>query len=147
MKPDPGDGPGVPPENVLNHIRIPFVRRATITHRGRSSEVFTIDLGIAGVYVEYPEPLAIGEAVDLRFPWPGNEIPLEARCRVAWRHEARSSLVSKALPAGVGLQFLELSERDRSMIREHMEDHCRRHPRIRRFLRHWPQSERGGDDP
>jgi len=26
-------------------------------------------------------------------------------------------------------------------------EYCRQNPRVRRFLRHWPDAERKGDDP
>ena len=137
----------VPPEDVLRRLRIPFVQRASLTHKGKDRDVFIIDVGLAGVYIEHPEPLAVGEGVQIRFPLPGNEIPVLARCRVAWRHAGEKNLTSKSLPPGVGLEFVELSELDRTRVREHVLEHCRRHPRVRRFLRHWPESELKGDDP
>jgi hypothetical protein len=137
----------LPTEDVLRRIRIPFVQRATLTRRSESEDVFVIDVGLAGVFVEHPEALPVGEAVVIRFPLPGNEIPLVARCRVAWRHQGDSRLVSKALPPGIGLEFVELPEKDQTRIREYVENHCRQNPRVRRFLRHWPEAEREGDDP
>jgi hypothetical protein len=142
---DPREGD--PPEAVLRKIRIPFVQRATLTHRGASEEVFIIDVGLAGVFVEHREPLAAGEGAVVQFPLPGNEIPITARCRVAWSHVPAQRLVSKHLPPGMGLEFVELDERGRERIREHVLDHCRQNPRVRRFLRHWPAGQRTGDDP
>jgi hypothetical protein len=147
QKEDAHRGSDLPTEDVLRRIRIPFVRRATVSYRGKTQDVFTIDVGLAGVFVESPEMLPIGEPVEVRFSLPSNEIPLVVQCRVAWRHEAGKALVSKYLPPGIGLEFKSLSRRDQIMIREHVEDHCRRHPTVRRFLRHWPEAERSGDDP
>ena len=136
-----------PSEEVLRRLRIPFVHKASLTRGAQTQDVFTIDMGLAGVFIEFPEAPAVGEAVAIRFPLPGNEIPISAKCRVAWRHAGGRTLQSKSLPPGVGLQFLELSEMDRTRIREHVLEHFRRHPRVRRFLRHWPESELKGDDP
>jgi hypothetical protein len=72
---------------------------------------------------------------------------MRARCRVAWWHPAEEKLASKSLPAGAGLQFLDMSEADRVRLRAYLEDYCRQDPRVRRFLRHWPDAERVGDDP
>lgn len=143
--PDAPDG--IPSEEVLSRIRIPFVQRATLTHRGESRDAFVIDVGLAGVFVEREELLPVGEGVVIRFPLPGNELPIVARCRVAWRHEGDTPLVSKDLPPGVGLEFAEISDLDRRRIREHVVDHLRQPARARRFLRHWPQADRKGDDP
>lgn len=142
----PRDREELPPEPVLDKVRIPFVQKASISHRGGSQEAFTIDLGLAGVFVERSEPLPAGEPVVVSFGIPGYETPLTARCRVAWWH-AGKPLASKSLPPGIGLQFVELSEADRKRVRELVEEHCRQNPRVRRFLRHWPEAELKGDDP
>ena len=42
---------------------------------------------------------------------------------------------------------MEMSESDRTRLREFLEEYCRQNPRVRRFLRHWPDAERVGDDP
>jgi hypothetical protein len=138
---------GVPPEDVLRKLRIPYVHKAVLTRGGQQRDVFTIDVGLSGVYVELGDMPPVGERVSVRFLLPGNEIPIEAACRVAWRHGEGKALSSKSLPPGVGLQFVELGERDKERVREHVLEHCRRHPRVRRFLRHWPESELVGDDP
>ncbi|HXB56519.1 MAG TPA: PilZ domain-containing protein [Vicinamibacteria bacterium] len=139
---------GVPPESVLRKLRIPFVRRATLTHKGGTQEeVFVIDVGLSGVFIERAEPLPVGTEIEIRVSLPGNEIPFAASCRVAWWHPAGQPLPSKELPAGAGLEFVTLSEMDRGRLREQLEDYCRQHPRVRRFLRHWPEAERKGDDP
>ena len=136
-----------PPESVLRQLRIPFVRRAALASSGAVEEVFLIDIGMAGVFVERAEAMAVDEAVEIRFPWPGSEVPFCARCRVAWWHPSGAPLSSKSLPPGAGLQFIEMSAADRERLRELLVDYCRQNPRVRRFLRHWPDSERRGDDP
>ena len=143
----PHDREDVPSEPVLDKVRIPFVQKATITHKGSAQEVFTIDVGLEGVFVEHAEPLPIGEALMVSFGLPGYETPLTARCRVAWWYAGDKPLPSKSLPPGLGLQFVELSEADRRRVRDLVVDHCRQHPRVRRFLRHWPEAELKGDDP
>jgi hypothetical protein len=137
----------LPPESVLRQLRIPFVRRATLASTSRNEEVFLIDIGLAGAFVERSESLPVDEALEIRFPWPGSEIPFAARCRVAWWHPEGAPLSSKSLPPGAGLQFVDMSEADRDRLRALLVDYCRQNPRVRRFLRHWPEAERKGDDP
>lgn len=136
-----------PPESVLQQLRIPFVRRVALVSSARSEDAFMIDIGLAGAFVERAESLPIDELLEIRFPWPGSEIPFSARCRVAWWHPEGGALSSKSLPPGAGLQFVEMSEADRERLRGLLADYCRQNPRVRRFLRHWPEAERQGDDP
>jgi hypothetical protein len=136
-----------PPESVLKQLRIPFVRRVALVSSARLEDAFMIDIGLAGAFVERADSLPIDELLEIRFPWPGSEIPFSARCRVAWWHPEGGALSSKSLPPGAGLQFVEMSEADRERLRALLVDYCRQNPRVRRFLRHWPEAERQGDDP
>jgi len=136
-----------PPESVLQQLRIPFVRRATLVRGEGEEEAFVIDIGLAGVFVERPEALPQNETLSIRFAWPGSERPFEATCRVAWWHPEGESLSSKSLPPGGGLQFVEMSESDGDRLRVLLVEYCQQEPRVRRFLRHWPAAESQGDDP
>jgi hypothetical protein len=136
-----------PPDRVLRQLRIPFVRRATLRHGEKEEDVFVIDIGLSGVFVERAQPLERGETVEIRLAWPGSERPFAARCRVAWWHPEDEPLSSKQLPPGAGLEFVEMSETDGGRLRSLLLDYCSQDPRVRRFLRHWPESERRGDDP
>ena len=136
-----------PPEGVLQQLRIPFVRRATLASSAGTEEVFLIDIGLAGAFIERAEPLPVSQAMEIRVPWPGSEIPFRAQCRVAWWHPQGAPLASKSLPPGAGLQFVEMSGADRQRLRALLVDYCRQNPHVRRFLRHWPDAERKGDDP
>jgi hypothetical protein len=138
---------GRPPDSILRQLRIPFVRRATIVHEGAHEEAFLIDIGLEGVFVEHSEPLPGDQPLEISFAWPGSEIPFRAQCRVAWWHSEGAPLASKSLPPGAGLQFVSMSDSDRERLRAHLVEYCRQHPRVRRFLRHWPDSSRLGDDP
>ena len=137
----------VPPEGVLQQLRIPFVRRVTLVSAARTEEAFMIDIGLAGAFIERAEPMAVDLAIEIHVPWPGSEIPFRASCRVAWWHPEGAPLASKSLPPGAGLQFVDMSSADRDRLRALLVDYCRQNPRVRRFLRHWPDAERQGDDP
>jgi|SRR5512134_1503868 hypothetical protein len=136
-----------PPDEILRQLRIPFVRKATLAWQGGEEETFLIDIGIEGAFVERREPLPNQEEIEISFAWPGSEIPFRSHCRVAWWHSEGAPLSSKSLPPGAGLQFTEMSDHDRDRLRGHLVEYCRQHPRVRRFLRHWPDAERKGDDP
>jgi len=144
-EPTPEDG--VPEEHVLKRLRIPFVRKAKLVRKGQVEDAFVLDLGLEGVFIERTDEMKVGEEAEITLPWPGSEVPLKASCRVAWWHAPGKLLASKSLPPGAGLQFVLMSPTDKSRLREYLEEYCRQHPRVRRFLRHWPESERVGDDP
>ncbi len=135
------------PDEKLQELRIPFVRKAILLREGGEQETFLIDIGLQGVFVEAAEPLRHDERLQIRFSWPGSEVPFQAHCRVAWWHADGAPLASKSLPPGAGLQFTELPDRDRERLREFLVEYCHRNPGVRRFLRHWPEAARQGDDP
>jgi Tfp pilus assembly protein PilZ len=136
-----------PPDLVLRRIRIPLIRKATLTRSdGRGEDLFVIDLGLSGVFVERPEALPPGEKVGIRFLLPGNELPIQAGCRVAWWHPPGAPLVSKSLPAGVGLEFVDVSDRDRERVRAHLLEYLRSHLGPRRFHRQ-RQGGAEGEEP
>src|SRR4051794_25209346 len=93
---------GRPDEPVLRKIRIPCIQRATVALDGGREELFMIDLGLRGVFVERPQPPPEAEAVEIWFALPGNEIPIHARCRLAWVRPQPVAVGPRSLPAGIG---------------------------------------------
>lgn len=125
-----------PPEDVLRKIRVAYVQKAQLVHEKQAREVFIVDLGLAGVFVELAEPIAVGDRAELRFPLPGNDIPVVVGCRVAWWHAPGQE--PRQFPPGIGLTFVDLSESDGARLRAHLVEHCRRPTRDRRFTRSGP---------
>lgn len=132
---------GLPAEPVLRKIRIPFIQRATVAVRGAREDLFIVDLGLRGVFLERPQPLEVGEEIEVWFPLPGNEIAVHARCRVAWWRPPRAGDPSRTLPTGVGVEFVAMADRDAERVRQHLLEYLRRQPRQRRFLRHPEEAE------
>ena len=129
----------------LRAVRIPFIQKAALTVGGRTEHLFLVDLGLHGAFAERAAALPVGETVTLVFTLPGNEIPLTVGCRVAWWHPPDAPLVSKALPAGVGLEFVDWSVEDEARLRRFLEAYLRRSAG-RRFHRPLPLAE-DGDEP
>jgi PilZ domain-containing protein len=126
---------GVPPESVFRKIRIPFIQRAVLVHDGEQEDLFLIDLALRGVFVERAEPLPAAAVVEVTFRLPGNELPIVARCRVAWWRAPEIALTSKTLPAGLGLEFLDTDGEGAGRIRAYLSEYLRGNPRHRRFHR------------
>lgn len=137
----PGAQAALPPDSVLRKLRVSLIQRAILAWDGREEPVFTMDVGLSGVFVERAQPLPVGDTVTVSFALPGNAIPISARCRVAWWHAPQAPLVSKSLPAGLGLEFVSVPDADRVRLRELLIEHWRRDPRARQFVRQWPDSE------
>ena len=68
----------------------------------------------------------MGERVGLSFPLPGNVNKLQAVCRVAWWHSPSAALITKALPAGLGLEFVEMADPHRDRLRTHLLEYLSR---------------------
>jgi Tfp pilus assembly protein PilZ len=140
MTPMPKAAAGAPgPEttdDVIGKVRVPFIQRATLTRNGAEEPLFLVDLGVEGAFAERPDPLPIGETVWLTFRLPGNEIPLAVGCRVAWANARAGRLVTKSLPPGVGLWFVEMEPAARSRLRAYLSEYLR--GGLRRFHRPWP---------
>ncbi len=144
MKAEPGRPAGQPAAATLRAVRIPFIHKAALTAGDRTEELFLVDLGVSGAFAERAAALPVGERVMLRFTLPGNDIALTFTCRVAWWHAPGAPLVSKALPAGVGLEFVDGSDDDRRRLRRYLDDYLQRSAG-RRFHRPLPLSEDGDD--
>lgn len=121
------------PAVAVEKVRIPFVQRASLNLQGACREAFIVDLGLEGVFLESAEAIPPSAEVGIRFPLPGNAIPLSCRGRVAWRHAGGSGR-----PPGIGIEFVAMSADDRERLREFLEAYCRRQGRGRRFARRWP---------
>lgn len=126
----------MPPERVLEKVRIPCVQRAAFTALGRTEPLFVVDLGLHGVFVERGEPLPAGATVDITFPLPGNEIPVRAACRVAWWNPPVDGAAPRSLPPGLGLEFVEMSDADRDRVRRHVVEFLQTNTHLRRFAPH-----------
>jgi hypothetical protein len=125
----------------VRQIRIPFIRRARLRpDGGEDEEVFTVDIGIRGVFVERPDPLPVGRGAEIEFCLPGNTIPVRARCRVIWVLGPDAPPRSRPLPPGLGLEFATFAPGDRARVEAHLAHHLAAHPRERRFQRDWPEA-------
>lgn len=131
----PAAGPETPDE-VVAKVRVPFIQRAVLVRDGVEEPLFLVDLAVEGAFAERSQPLPVGEVVGLRFRLPGNEIPLEIGCRVAWVNLRSGRLVTKSLPPGMGLWFVEMDEPARARLRAYLSDYLR--GGLRRFHRPWP---------
>jgi uncharacterized protein (TIGR02266 family) len=72
---------------------------------------FTRDINEGGLFIETEKLRPTGTEVALRFNLPGNEEPMQTLGRVVWVRSATDQD-----PAGMGIEFDELSDEDRERI-------------------------------
>jgi hypothetical protein len=65
---------------------------------------------------------------------------VRARCRVAWWRSAEKAAQSRT-PAGIGVEFVEISDGDTERLRRHLLEYLQGHAGQRRFLRHPEEAE------
>ncbi|MBI3086381.1 MAG: TIGR02266 family protein, partial [candidate division NC10 bacterium] len=71
------------------------------------------DLSARGIFLRTSEVFPVGEDLLLRFKLPGVAHPFRTAGRVVWSSPTDTP---KGLPAGMGIQFLDLSEEERGTL-------------------------------
>jgi uncharacterized protein (TIGR02266 family) len=94
-------------------IRAPVVVRIEYATVDALFSDFTRNINEGGVFIETDCPGEIDSVVHLRFRLPGTRETLKVTGRVAWIDTG-----SSGRPIGMGVEFENLSERDRDRINE-----------------------------
>lgn len=81
---------------------------------------YSVNLGTGGLFLEMSDPLPAETPLTLEFSLPDRPSKIRCRGRVAWVNEPGKKKKA-TLPAGIGLQFLDLSLDDLHAIREFVE--------------------------
>lgn len=94
-----------------------FSLRLTVTATGKALTFtdFSYDVSEGGIFVETQSPLAVGTHLALEFTLPENPDPIKAKGKIARAVPPEQALPGK--PAGMGIQFLELSSQDAARIK------------------------------
>lgn len=101
---------GLTPGTRRKHVRVNFCTKVQVTHNGTTSELFTANLSLGGIYLETTEPFAIGSKVDLSLPLEGgNRIHLKGIVV-----NARSGIATHQ--SGMGIEFNQIGDYERKVI-------------------------------
>ena len=76
---------------------------------------YSVNLSTGGVFIETSHSFALGEALIVSFVLPERVDGLRCQARVAWVNQLEQAL-KPLLPAGIGVQFLDLSGSERGEI-------------------------------
>ncbi len=114
-------------------LRVPFVRRCTLTIDDQEHASLLIDLSVAGVYVQTQTSIGEGDEVVVKFRVPGNDRLLETQTVVVYVNRDQKHPVH-SLPPGAGLRFRNLSVEDSKLVVGAILAYCRSNPVYRRYL-------------
>ncbi|MEJ2202125.1 MAG: response regulator [Desulfuromonadaceae bacterium] len=84
---------------------------------------YSINLSEGGMFLEMENPLSVNTALNLELLLPSLDEPICCRGRVAWRHFSDQDTESR-LPAGMGVQFLDLPNEYVYALREFIRRRC-----------------------
>ena len=81
---------------------------------------FSVDMSTGGLYIQTEHPLPVGEELTLRFSLPNDQKTISCKAQVAW-HNDPDKPKKPNMPAGMGVQFTDLSLDDLHSIRRFLE--------------------------
>ena len=114
-------------------LRVPFVRRCTLTIGGEEHPSLLIDLSVAGVYVQTRATLGEGDEAVIKFRVPGNDRLLAIDTVVVYVNRDQKHPVH-SLPPGAGLRFRNMSVQDSKLVVGAILAYCRSNPLYRQYL-------------
>ena len=99
-----------------------FRARLRVRYGAMSRDLYdySIDLSTGGFFLETERPLLVETPLDLEFTLPGIGSTIRCKGRVAWVNYPKLRRKSH-LPAGMGVQFLELALDDMYAIRNYID--------------------------
>jgi len=74
-------------------------------------------IAVRGAFIELTSPPGIGEEMTVDFSFPRKPEAITAKAVVRWTRKS-----GNGGPAGVGVQFMEISDRDMSKIMSYVQD-------------------------
>ncbi len=82
---------------------------------------YSVNMSLGGIFIESEEILPADTKLYVEFTLPVYEKPIRCTSRVAWTNEPANPKAS-AMPAGMGLQFLDLPLQDVHVIRNFIDE-------------------------
>jgi hypothetical protein len=114
-------------------LRIPFVRRCTVSTPSGNIDAMVLDLSLRGIYVATEALPAVGDELEVGFRVPGNERELRIPSLVAWVQSQQTHPVH-GLPVGFGARFKKLAVEDVRVIARAIQAYCLSNPIYRQYL-------------
>lgn len=87
--------------------------------RGSFVRAYTADISNKGLFIKTENPLKRGEEFSLRLQLPGLPEKLIIKCEVVWVRTSGGP--GKDVSPGMGIRFIEMSDRDRQRIAQYIQ--------------------------
>ena len=87
----------------------------------RAMSDYSVNMSFGGIFIESENVLPADTTLFVEFKLPVNNRRIKCKSRVAWTNEPENPK-SSALPAGMGLQFTDLSLDDVHVIRKYIDE-------------------------
>lgn len=101
-----------------------FIARLRISYGenpGKLLTDFSVNLSTGGVFIETADYLPVDTILNIEFFLPETERTIGCKGRVAWVNHSKL-LSNPNLPAGMGLQFLDISLDDMNSVRQYIKN-------------------------
>lgn len=101
-----------------------FIARLAISYGENPEKLlsdYSINLSTGGVFIETADYLPVDTILNISFILPENERTICCKGRVAWVNHPEL-LANPNLPAGMGLQFLDISLDDMNAVRQYIKN-------------------------
>ncbi len=101
------------------YIRVPFNKRAVVTHEGKSQNLFVENISAGGIYVRKHEPLPVGSAVDIVVSLEG-DVMIQLTGVVV--HVQELSCDFLRLPPGMAIEFSNPGKEESDLLRKYVQN-------------------------
>lgn len=79
------------------------------------------NISAGGAYIQSHRPLWADTVIHMAFTLPGQSTPIPVKAKVMWVVETSIDDNGDIVPGGIGVQFLEVLEKDRKAIEDFVE--------------------------
>ena len=102
-----------------------ILRTLSLTYKDKKAFVnaYTGDISSGGLFIRTDTPLEQGEDFFLRLQLPGLSDPIGIKCQVIWARKKDEE--EKVSPAGMGVQFAEMTQKDSQVLKQYLKDIAR----------------------
>ncbi|MFC1580886.1 TIGR02266 family protein [Thermodesulfobacteriota bacterium] len=107
-------------DRVLKTLSLRFKDRQSFI------KAYSENISSGGLFILTDKPLRKGDAFFLKLQLPEMTDPMEIKCEVAWARKQVEDSANR--PSGMGIKFMEMSDKDRSSIREYLKNKDRTDP-------------------
>lgn len=100
--------------------RIPKSLSLTFKDRETFVSAYSSNVSSGGIFIVTKKPLKVGEKFLLKLQLPNLRAPMQIKCQVSWARQEEEAV--KGRPPGMGVKFLEMSEKDSRVLDEYIKE-------------------------